>query len=88
MKKGTKNDEKLYHNCWLNKWKCNHIVATLALGLRPRQGVTRLPGCRPNGKPGVMLHASGSVRECEGIDLHIPKGTHFGSWSPDGVPNL
>jgi hypothetical protein len=23
--KGAKNDEKLYHNCWLSKWKCNHI---------------------------------------------------------------
>ncbi len=23
MRKGTKNDEELYHNCWLNKWKCN-----------------------------------------------------------------
>jgi hypothetical protein len=21
---GAKNDEKLYHNCWLSKWKCNH----------------------------------------------------------------
>jgi hypothetical protein len=25
MRKGTKNDEELYHNCWLNKWKCNHV---------------------------------------------------------------
>ncbi len=24
MRKGAKNDEELYHNCWLNKWKCNH----------------------------------------------------------------
>jgi len=24
MKKGVKNDEQLYHNCWLSKWKCNH----------------------------------------------------------------
>jgi hypothetical protein len=23
-KKGAKNDEELYHNCWLSKWKCNH----------------------------------------------------------------
>jgi len=22
--KGSKNDEELYHNCWFNKWKCNH----------------------------------------------------------------
>jgi hypothetical protein len=25
MKKGANNDEELYHNCWLSKWKCNHI---------------------------------------------------------------
>jgi hypothetical protein len=25
MKKGAKNDEELYHNCWLNKWKNNHV---------------------------------------------------------------
>jgi hypothetical protein len=24
MKKGAKNDEELYHNYWLNKWKCNN----------------------------------------------------------------
>jgi hypothetical protein len=24
VRKGAKNDEELYHNCWLNKWKCNH----------------------------------------------------------------
>ncbi len=27
------------------------------------------------GSSGVMPHAPGSARECEGIDLHIPKGT-------------
>jgi len=21
---GANNDEELYHNCWLNKWECNH----------------------------------------------------------------
>jgi hypothetical protein len=24
MRKEAKNDEELYHNCWLRKWKCNH----------------------------------------------------------------
>jgi len=24
MRKRAKNDEELYYNCWLNKWKCNH----------------------------------------------------------------
>jgi hypothetical protein len=23
LKKGVKNDEELYCDCWLNKWKCN-----------------------------------------------------------------
>jgi len=27
------------------------------------------------GTLGVMSHASESARECEGIDLHTPKGT-------------
>ncbi len=55
----------------------NHVyinkrsVATLALGLQPRQGVARL---RAKGKPGVMPHAPGSVKECERIDPHTPKG--------------
>jgi hypothetical protein len=25
MKKGVENDEELYHNCWLSKWKNNHV---------------------------------------------------------------
>ncbi len=25
MKKGVENDEELYHNYWLNKWKNNHV---------------------------------------------------------------
>ncbi len=25
MRMGTKNDEELYHNCWLSKWKCIHV---------------------------------------------------------------
>jgi hypothetical protein len=24
VKKRTKNDEELYHNCWLSNWKNNH----------------------------------------------------------------
>ncbi len=23
-KKGANDDDELYHNCWLSKWKCNH----------------------------------------------------------------
>jgi hypothetical protein len=25
MRKGAKNDEELYHNYWLSKWKNNHV---------------------------------------------------------------
>jgi len=25
VKKEAKNDEELCHNCWLNKWKNNHV---------------------------------------------------------------
>jgi hypothetical protein len=24
-RRGAKNDEELYHNCWLNKWNYNHV---------------------------------------------------------------
>jgi hypothetical protein len=24
VRKRNQNDEELYHNCWFNKWKCNH----------------------------------------------------------------
>jgi hypothetical protein len=25
MRKGVENDEELYHNCWLNNWRNNHV---------------------------------------------------------------
>jgi hypothetical protein len=25
VKKGAENVEELYHNCWLSKWKSNHV---------------------------------------------------------------
>jgi len=34
-----------------------------------------LQGCGLRGNPKVMSHVPGSVRECEGIGPHIPKGT-------------
>ncbi len=39
---------------------------------------TKARGCKDAGQdrsPRVMSHAPGSARECEGIDLHILKGT-------------
>jgi hypothetical protein len=57
------------------------IVATLALGLRPR--LRGLQGCGPRGSPrvkargspGVTSHIPGSVRKCEGMNPHTPKAT-------------
>jgi len=40
--------------------------------------VTKAKGCKvvgEEGNPVVMPHAPKSVRECEGIDPHTPKGT-------------
>jgi hypothetical protein len=40
--------------------------------------MTKARGCKVAGQEGslrVMPHAPGSVRECEGINPHTPKGT-------------
>jgi hypothetical protein len=40
--------------------------------------VTKARGCKVAGQEGslgVMPHAPGSARKCEGIDPHTPKGT-------------
>jgi hypothetical protein len=40
--------------------------------------MTKARGCTITGQegvPGIMLDAPESVKECEGIDLHTPKGT-------------
>jgi len=47
-----------------------------------------LQGCGPRGKLGVAQHIPGSVRRCEGMNLHTSKEFHFRSWSPDGLLNL
>jgi len=43
------------------------------LGSRLRQRACKVAG--QEGSSGVMPHALGSVRECEGIDPHTPKGS-------------
>jgi len=40
--------------------------------------ITKARGCKVTGQKGnprVIPHAPGSVRKCEGIPLHTPKGT-------------
>jgi hypothetical protein len=53
----------------------SQIVTTLALSSRPRQRLAR-------------AQAKRNVRECEDEDSHSQASSHFGSWSPDGLPNL
>jgi len=47
-----------------------------------------LQGCGPKRKPRVPQHTPGSVRRCERMNPHTPREFHFGSWSPNGLPNL
>jgi len=53
-------------------------VTTLALGSQPRQGLIRVWAKGEAREShfmlsGVTSHALGSVRECEGMNLHTPK---------------
>jgi len=52
--------------------------------------MTKAKGCKvasQKGSPGVMPHAFGSARECEGIDPHIPKELPLweleSQWTPE-----
>jgi hypothetical protein len=65
------NRGRLIHNLRSNY--CNIAIATLALGLRPRQ--KGLKGCGPRESPGITSHTLGSVRKREGVNPHTPKAT-------------
>jgi hypothetical protein len=73
-----------------------HIVATLALGSRPRQRGCKVvargspgakargsPGVKARGSPRVTSHTPGNVRKCEGVNPHTPKAIPT---LGDGVP--
>jgi hypothetical protein len=64
----------------------SHIVATLALGSRPRQGLARGWAKR---KPKNHISCS---RECKrewgNKPSHSQRSSHFGSWSPHGFLNF
>jgi len=61
---------------FLNK---TYIVATLALGSQPRQGLARL---RAKKKPR-------NEGKCEEMNPHTPKGTStLGVWNPSGLSNI
>jgi hypothetical protein len=50
------------------------------------------PGVKARGSPGVTSHIPGSVRKCEGVwgsePSHSQGNSHFGRWSPGGLPKL
>jgi hypothetical protein len=52
----------------------------------------RPQGCGPKGSPGVTSHTPGNVRKCEGVwgseHSHSQGNSHFGRWSPGGLPKL
>jgi hypothetical protein len=51
-----------------------------SLGLVTKARAYKVAG--QEGSPRIMMHAPENARECEGIDLHTPKGT------PKGTPTL
>jgi hypothetical protein len=58
-----------------------------SLGLATKTTSCEVAG--QEGSLGVMPHAPRSARKCEGIDLHILKGTPtLGVWSPNGLTNF
>jgi hypothetical protein len=63
---------------------CTLIVATLALGLRPRQGVARLWAKRETWE---SLHMLPGVQRVWGNEpSHSQVNSHAGSWSPEWTP--
>jgi hypothetical protein len=65
-------------------------------GCRPRgsSGVKakRWQRCGPRKSLGVISHTPGTVRKCEGIWGSEPSesqnNSHFGKWTPNGLPNF
>jgi hypothetical protein len=62
-------------------------VTTVVLGSRPK--AKGLQGCGPKGSPWVTSHTPGSVRKCEGVNIHTPKATPtLGDGVPVDSPNF
>jgi hypothetical protein len=77
--------KKTYRDCYGFKWQNINIYPILiffflwlcrnpSLGLATNAKVCK--GASQEKSPGVTFHAPGSVRKCEGMNLHIPK------WAP------
>ncbi len=61
-------------------------VATLALGLQPRQGLAKV---RAKSDPGNHISCSQECKKVGGNEPpHSQVNSHFGSWNPNGLPNL
>jgi hypothetical protein len=63
----------LFTRFWVNLdiFTMVKVVATLALGSRPRQGGCKVAG--QQGSSGVTFHVVGSAKECERMNPHTPE---------------
>ncbi len=64
----------------------HHLCRNPCFGLATK--AKGLQGCGPRESPGVKSHIPGSVRKCEGVNLHIPKAPTLGygiPWTPEIV---
>jgi len=63
-----------------------HLVTTLALGLRPKQGHGKVQA------ESAAWESHSHFLECEKVwrnePTHSQMDSHFGSWSPYEVPNI
>ncbi len=71
-------EHKKFPNGILAHWAKVIAILEMPNCCNPSLGLaTKAKGCKvvgQEGSPGIMPHAFGYVRECEGIDPHIPKG--------------
>jgi hypothetical protein len=66
-----------------------NYVATLALGLRPRQGLAKVWAKSEVQESHFMLPGGWEYGRVGKIEpAHSQINSHFGSWSPNGFPNL
>ncbi len=64
-------------------YKCRNLSFGLATKARGLQG------CTPRGRPMSHFTCSWECKECEGMNLHTPKGTPMlGVGVPKGLPNF
>jgi hypothetical protein len=63
-----------------------NVIATLALGSQSRQKLTKVWA---KSEPGSHILCSQECKRMQGNEpSHFQMSSHFGSWSPNGLPNL